>query len=84
LTDCDFTYYEHTKRILGVVDSGLHYDATIATKLKGPKSGSFNTVRNCVFAYCDGGAFEMEGRYDRFDNVLAHDLDWSGVGFHTF
>jgi hypothetical protein len=40
-----------------------------------------NTIRNCTFAYCDGGAFAMCGKYNTVENVLLHDIDWTGVGF---
>jgi len=84
ISDCRFHYYEHTRRMLGVRDEGLHDNFTCKTRMHGPRTGSFNTIVNCVFAYCDGGAMQVVGKYDRLENVLAHDLDWSGVGYHTF
>ncbi len=84
IMDCDFLYFEHSKRMLGEEDAGQHNDFTCATRLHGPISGSYNAVINCTFSYCDGGALWVEGNYDRIENVLAHDLDWSGVGYHTW
>ena len=49
--------------------------------IRGGYTESYNTIRNCTFAYCDGGAFAMCGKYDQVDNVLLHDIDWTGVGF---
>lgn len=83
IADCTFDFFEHTKRMLGVRDEGLHHKFTCQTRMHGPRTGSFNTIVNCVFAYCDGGALQVVGKHDRLENVLAHDLDWSGVGYHT-
>ena len=82
--DCDLEYYEYTQRMLGVEDPGLYDIFTCSTKMYGPTDGSYNSIRNCSFAYCDGGAITVEGKYDLFENILAHDLDFSGVGYHTF
>lgn len=49
--------------------------------IRGGYHASYNTIRNCTFAHCDGGAFAMCGKYDQVDNVLLHDIDWTGVGF---
>ncbi|EDM25376.1 hypothetical protein LNTAR_22060 [Lentisphaera araneosa HTCC2155] len=81
--DCRFTYYEHSKRMLGVEDPGLHDDFTCSTRMLGPKNGSWNNIVNCTFSYCDGGGLEMSGKYNRLENILAHDIDWSGVGYHS-
>jgi len=83
IADCSFEYFEHIKRMLGIRDEGLHNQFTCETQMLGPRTGSYNTITNCVFAYCDGGAFHMVGKYDRFEDVLAHYLDWSGVGYHS-
>jgi len=63
----------------GLTDPQLHDNFTCETQLLGPKTGSFNSIVNCTFEYCDGGAIRLSGKYDRIENILAHDLDWSGV-----
>ena len=84
--DCDFLYYSYNKRMLGITDTWKNDwgQQTVSTIIKGDLNGSYNTLRNCKFEYSDGAAFLMEGRYDLVENILAHDIDWTGVGYNTF
>ena len=84
--DCDFEDFNYSKRMLGIRDTWKNNwgEQTVSTVIKGSLNGSYNTLRNCTFAYSDGAAFLLEGRYDLVENVLAHDIDWTGVGYNTF
>ena len=81
--NCDLEYFACTKRMLGEVQEGHYHDDAYYTMMHGPITGSWNTIRNCTFAYCDLGAFGMEGRYDLAENILIHHIDWSGIGSHS-
>ena len=77
--DCDLIYYAHSKRMLGVEDwpAGSGPDGWTAFTRN---EGSYNTIRNCKFEYADGAAFISKGHHHTVDNVLVHDIDWSGCG----
>jgi prepilin-type N-terminal cleavage/methylation domain-containing protein len=82
---CEFDHFAFNRRMLGVEDGRVKPGYTWAqwtmdTRMQGPHEGSFNTIRNSTFAYCDGGAFAVAGAHDLVENILLHDIDWSGVG----
>ena len=84
--DCEFDHYAFNKRMLSVEDrtvSNGYTQWTMDTRMRGPYEGSFNTIRNSTFAYSDGGGFAVEGANDLVENILLHDIDWSGVGKNT-
>ena len=81
--NCDFDYFAYSERMVGIEDMWNEMESTTYTIMRGPSHGSYNTIRNCTFEYCDGGAFVIQGDHDLVDNVLMHDIDWTGVGFIT-
>ena len=72
--DCDFSYYSQGNWMLGGWEVGrctLH--------------GDRNIVRNCTFRYGDDACLDMTiGRDCLIENILAHDIDWTGTGNETF
>lgn len=70
--DCDFLYPSYSRRMLGFTD-----DPQITTLVSGKKSLSADTLRNCTFAYADGGAFEVMGSGNVVENCHIHDMDYS-------
>ncbi|MEM1296586.1 MAG: hypothetical protein AAGH89_14560, partial [Verrucomicrobiota bacterium] len=73
LEDCKFEYFNMQKRVLGSSEwSTPHFE--------GPRA----TIRNCEFSYADGRGLNFAGAENSVvENVLLHDVDWSGGGSST-
>jgi hypothetical protein len=81
--DCDLDYFAYSERMVGIEDNWNNMDSTTYTIFQGPSVNANNILRNCTFEYCDGGAFVVEGGNVLVENILMHDIDWTGVGFIT-
>ena len=73
VTDCRLRYPNYSGRMLGDL-SPIEITHMTVPKESDP---AHNTVRNCVIAYTDGPALEMNGVGNRVENNLIHDIDYS-------
>jgi hypothetical protein len=74
IEDCDFKYFAFNRRMLGVEDE--YGDSVVSTIIRGDNT----LIRNCTFEYCDGPAFALRGKGNRLENLLVHDINWTGLG----
>ncbi|MEM9481398.1 MAG: hypothetical protein AAGA58_17245 [Verrucomicrobiota bacterium] len=73
LEDCKFKFYNAQKRVL---NSGQWSTPFV--------SGLRATIRNCEFSYSDGRGFDFNNAdHAIIENILMHDIDWTGGGSST-
>ncbi|MEM1294775.1 MAG: hypothetical protein AAGH89_05375, partial [Verrucomicrobiota bacterium] len=73
MEDCKFEHFNVQKRVLGSGEWSIPH-------FEGPRT----TIRNCTFAYADGRGLNFAGAENSVvENVLLHDVDWTGGGSST-
>lgn len=73
LEDSKFKYPSYSKRML----RDLSPVDVSQMLVKGEDTDAFNTIRNCVFAYSDGPALELNGKGNLVENCYMHHIDYS-------
>ncbi|MBT3227649.1 MAG: T9SS type A sorting domain-containing protein [Candidatus Marinimicrobia bacterium] len=87
--DCNFSYPTWYRRMLGehsyagepeqAAASAIHEGTTVLDGSTSTSSGTFTTLRNCVFEYSDGMVWMKSGYGILIDNCLFHHFSFTGM-----